>query len=238
MVGGRRRLTMNGNTTLLGVGDIVLINPGDVHACESADGSLLDYRAFNVSVSAMNAILADLGVAPPRDNHLFLEEVLCDQGIYSMASSCHATSEYGNQDDAELLFLFMGRLYEICGGRLGVLDNQSAVDVKQQPVEEACLFIEENFRQRITLDDLAKVANMSRYALIRAFSCTKGITPYRYLTTRRIMEARGLLGAGIEPADVAAALSFSDQAHFGRVFKEITGVSPGVYRASCARGAV
>ncbi|MEG0759621.1 MAG: helix-turn-helix domain-containing protein, partial [Raoultibacter sp.] len=62
--------------------------------------------------------------------------------------------------------------------------------------------------------------------------------PYRYLTTRRIIEARSLLGAGVEPADVAASLRFSDQAHFGRVFKEITGVSPGSYRASCAQGAV
>lgn len=45
----------------------------------------------------------------------------------------------------------------------------------------------------------------------------------------RVIRARALLAQGLPPAAVAAATGFADQAHLTRVFRRITGVTPGRY---------
>jgi AraC-like DNA-binding protein len=55
--------------------------------------------------------------------------------------------------------------------------------------------------------------------------------PMRWALQRRVARARTLLRAGTPPADVAAALGFTDQAHLTRVFRDAMGTTPGRYRA-------
>ncbi|MCI9591965.1 MAG: AraC family transcriptional regulator, partial [Lachnospiraceae bacterium] len=65
---------------------------------------------------------------------------------------------------------------------------------------------------------------------IRAFTKSKGITPYRYLETIRINEAKKLLSKGVSPLDAAIRTGFSDQSHFTNYFTSFIGLAPGVYR--------
>ena len=55
----------------------------------------------------------------------------------------------------------------------------------------------------MTLEELAAVACMNKYSLLRLFTKTEGITPYRYLETIRIGKAKELLAQDLEPAEVA-----------------------------------
>ncbi|WP_344656310.1 AraC family transcriptional regulator [Catenulispora subtropica] len=65
--------------------------------------------------------------------------------------------------------------------------------------------------------------------LIRSFTREYGMAPHRYLTSRRVDLARGLLLAGMPPAEAATASGFWDQSHLARHFKRVVGVSPGRY---------
>ena len=82
-----------------------------------------------------------------------------------------------------------------------------------------------------SLAELAQMAGMSRYQLIRAFRTATGMTPHAYQLNLRINQARVWLRSGEEMADVAYRLGFADQSHFQRVFKAHAGVTPGRYRA-------
>ena len=82
----------------------------------------------------------------------------------------------------------------------------------------------------MTLEELAAVAFMNKYSLLRLFTKTEGITPYRYLETIRIGKAKELLAQDLEPAEVALMTGFSDQSHFSKFFKEVIGLTPGQYR--------
>lgn len=64
----------------------------------------------------------------------------------------------------------------------------------------------------------------------RGFNISKGITPYRYLETVRINEAKALLGKGVQPVEAAMQTGFSDQSHFTNYFNRFIGIAPGVYR--------
>jgi transcriptional regulator GlxA family with amidase domain len=69
-----------------------------------------------------------------------------------------------------------------------------------------------------------------KHIVLRAFTKSKGITPYRYLETVRINEAKKLLGEGILPVEAAMQTGFSDQSHFTNYFNSFIGLAPGVYR--------
>ena len=88
----------------------------------------------------------------------------------------------------------------------------------------------------VTLDELARVGQMGKFALIRAFQRCHGMTPHRYVIEVRVRCAKALLARG-EPASVAAVRAgFVDQAHLTRRFREIVGLTPSAYaRASRER---
>jgi len=84
--------------------------------------------------------------------------------------------------------------------------------------------------ERLTVEDLAEVARLGRFQLLRAFSRRFGLPPSDYLRTIRLEAAKRRLAAGEAPADVAAAVGFVDQPHLTRLFKRAYGVTPGAYR--------
>jgi AraC-like DNA-binding protein len=96
-------------------------------------------------------------------------------------------------------------------------------------VRRARAHLRERWDQRVTLAELATVAGLSRFELVRRFRECSGVTPHAFQTNLRVEEARRLLAAGVGPAAVAAECGFADQAHLSRVFKRAVGVSPGRY---------
>ena len=67
-------------------------------------------------------------------------------------------------------------------------------------------------------------------SLLFLISALIHITPYRYLETIRINEAKEMPGKGVQPAEAAVQAGFSDQSHFTNYFVSIIGLTPGVYR--------
>ena len=87
-----------------------------------------------------------------------------------------------------------------------------------------------HFKERIYLDQICRCAGLSKSTLLRAFTKSKGVTPYRYLETIRINEAKKLLAEGMTPVEAAIETGFSDQSHFSNYFIQFIGLTPGLYR--------
>ncbi|MFE5337275.1 AraC family transcriptional regulator [Isoptericola sp. NPDC056573] len=80
------------------------------------------------------------------------------------------------------------------------------------------------------LDELAAVAGMDRYALVRTMKRATGLTPVAWRHNDRVTAARAMLRAGRPLAETAHALGFADQSHFHRVFRAHVAATPGAYR--------
>ena len=99
-------------------------------------------------------------------------------------------------------------------------------------VDKALWFIESHFAQDIGLDDIAAIAGVSRFQLVRAFGYVTGTSVMRYVRGRRLTEAARTLAGGA-PDILAVALDAGYGSHeaFTRAFRDQFGMTPEAVRA-------
>ncbi len=222
---GQRVLFCKNKEYSIEKGNVILFNPGDNHACVQSDDGTFDYRGFNISKGMMLDLAEE--VTGIRELPGFSKNVIYDEEIACYLRTLHemvmnGTSDFGKEEN--LLFLISaliqnyGQPFESC-----VLECR-------QEIEKACEFIRQHLNERIDLDQICRYAGLSKSSLLRAFAKSKGVTPYRYLETMRINEAKALLGKGMQPIEVAMQTGFSDQSHLTNYFNRFIGLAPGVYR--------
>ena len=97
------------------------------------------------------------------------------------------------------------------------------------------------FAEPISIDDLARASGTSRFHMSRLFRDAVGQSPYQYLLRTRIQRAAELLRGGKQSVtEVAFAVGFGDLGRFARMFRAVTGSSPGRFakeRAAACSGA-
>jgi AraC-like DNA-binding protein len=96
-------------------------------------------------------------------------------------------------------------------------------------------YLHAHLAERVTLDDLAKVAGLSPFHFLRQFQARHDATPQQMLMAFRLSAAKRLLAAGEAPAQVAAATGLADQAHLTRAFARRYGVTPARYQRGLQR---
>lgn len=101
------------------------------------------------------------------------------------------------------------------------------------PAQKALWYIESHLAEPLTLDDVAGVAGVSRFHLVRAFASATGLSVMRYVRARRLTRAAQALAAGA-PDILSLALEADYGSHeaFTRAFREHFGVTPEAVRAA------
>jgi len=94
-------------------------------------------------------------------------------------------------------------------------------------------YIDGNIDQRISVELLAGLANLSVCYFVRAFKQSTGVTPHDYLIRQRVERTKQLLSDSDMPlSEIALVAGFADQSHFSRRFRQHVGMSPRDYRWS------
>lgn len=92
-------------------------------------------------------------------------------------------------------------------------------------------YLNGNIDREVTLDELSRAFNISRFHLSRLFKRVYGVTPIRYNQMLRIEKARELIQYGnLSLTDISDALGFSSINAFSRAFRNMEGVPPSFYR--------
>lgn len=215
--GGRRTMRCNEEVHELVPGDLVVLNPGDVHACEQGDEALFAYDSIAVDAS----VLEGAPLSGP---------VIRSREAQELFNAVRAASEEGGGDAlAEGVFRLCKALLE--EGDANERDAHLNDDAARRVVAHFC----DHLSDPESLDELAAREGMSTYSLIRAYRNLFSITPMKHLTSLRVECACRLLAEGVEPATVAIELGFSDQPHLTRAFKQRVGVTPAAYGKMASR---
>lgn len=222
---GERCLSCRNQEYTIMKGNILLFNPGDNHSCVQSDDGTLEYRAFNIPQNVM----LDLSEEITRHRELpgFSPNVIFDEELTCYLLPLHQLIMDGSREfeKEETLLIMLTLLI----GRYG-RPFESCVPESRDEVESACRFLQEHYAQHISLSQICRHVGLSKSTLLRAFTKSKGVTPYRYLEALRINEAKKLLEQGVPPIEAAMRTGFSDQSHFTNFFSMFIGLSPGAYR--------
>lgn len=101
-------------------------------------------------------------------------------------------------------------------------DNKTIVEILK--------YINDNYSENLTLETIAANCYMSVNELCRLFKAHMGTTVAKYISSRRITEAKKLLKNGLSVSEAAEKCGFADYANFIRVFKKAVGIPPGQYK--------
>lgn len=82
----------------------------------------------------------------------------------------------------------------------------------------------------LSIQDVSKFINVSKYHFIRKFKEQVGITPYQYILNEKIKKARQGIISNQSLSELALDLGFFDQSHLCNTFKKHMGISPLKYR--------
>lgn len=222
---GERRLSCKNKEYILHKNDIVLFNPGDNHSCYQTDGRTLDYRGINISKESMLNLTKE--ITHNAFFPCFSKNVLHDEELTGYLRPLHQMIMDGSNEfeKEENLLLMISLLLDRYSQPFEDCTLQC-----QKELDDTCEFIRQHFAEPIDLEQLCKCSGLSKSSLLRAFTKSKGVTPYRYLQTIRINEAKKLLEKGVPPMEVAIQTGFADQSHFTNFFTMFIGLAPGAYR--------
>lgn len=118
-----------------------------------------------------------------------------------------------------------------------IFQGQKAHD--DEPIKKAQRFIETNFQDRITVDELAAISFLSRRHFERRFKQATFNTALEYIQRVKIEAAKMSLESSRENVnEVMYSVGYSDSKAFRKMFKSITGLSPSEYRAKYYKEAV
>ncbi|MCI8387351.1 MAG: AraC family transcriptional regulator [Clostridiales bacterium] len=103
-------------------------------------------------------------------------------------------------------------------------------------ISNAMRFLDENITEPLSLDEIAEKANLNKTYFITLFKKLNGVTPWEYITARRIEKSYELLRRGnMNVLEIATLCGFNNASNFNRAFRKVTGVTPSEFRKSDIR---
>jgi len=210
-------------------GDIVAINPRQVHACNPIEGLGLIYRMFYIMPQWFLDIAEEI-YHPLTSPVRFKAPVINDSELMETWSNFYL-SVVNNFDLLEKESRLIESIGKMVSDRCMIVSDDQP-DETSGAVALAEAYLSDHIVDKVSLKKLSEVAGLSRYHLLRRFQQEIGLPPHAYQMQLRVDLARSLIMQGQSLTQVAVNSGFSDQSHFSRHFKRFTGATPRQYRSS------
>ena len=230
IIGGTGMFLIDHQEHPVNVNDIIIVNPDVPHAEVSINAQTLEYIVLGID-----------GIRLAEGKHS--TERFCILGHYDSTeiSGClwnilreMEQKQTGFEDVCqacmEMLVIRLMRKISLsvsAATQLTVGNRQCAL-VKQ--------YIDQHFKEALSLEQLAERTHMSKYYLVHTFKEEYGVSPINYMISRRSVESKYLLAeTDLSLSQIAHLLGFSSPSYFSQAFRKSQGISPIDYRKS-ARG--
>lgn len=109
---------------------------------------------------------------------------------------------------------------------------RSSIKPKQVEIIDACTqYMEEHYQEKVSLEEISAMLDVTKYYLIRIYKDVNKITPYEYLTLYRINKAKDMIRNTSESIEnISAQCGFLNANTFIRAFKKCVGRTPTSYK--------
>jgi len=232
---GRLDVEVNGETHVMGEGDVVVLGSSQLHRDRSYGDSQVQYLVlqfdlqafFDQSTISYLQYFNETKVPLSAMNYLFKENAdarreaaACILEIYEEARRKEAGYELAVNLLIKKILLVMIR-----HDKMGLLAGQDRVErIRLKPVLD---YVEAGITGRVTVEDACRLANMSYYYFVKFFKKSMGISFTEYVNFRKIKTAEQLLlTRDLSVSEVGDRIGMPNMAHFYKMFKRFNHCSP------------
>jgi AraC-like DNA-binding protein len=217
---GVEKFRHKGATHYASAGQLVVINPDEVHDATSGSEEVWQYRAVYPSVALLGQLAqeAELSII----NLGFQRALVNDTSLLNKFLKAHKLSEKPTDrlEQESIVVEFLGDMLT----RLST--KKPSYGREHKAVQQIKTYLEAYAIQSVSLDDLKSVTGFSSHHLLKVFKQHTGLSPHQYQTQLRMGLAYQKVVSGIASKDVANDVGFFDQSHFIKVFKRYYGTTP------------
>lgn len=236
---GDETCSVAGHAHRLHAGDLVLINPEQVHTGHDGASEGLEYVSLYVDREGAQRLAVELGGAARAPEFLRVRVDRAPtlvhglQRLWERVAACDGAVDPATRLDLE------GEVDRVVGEALTSFSNlreprrRPAQRIRHRRVRRV-LEVLHTPGGPTDLQALADVAGLSKFHFLRHFTAEVGMTPGAYLRTLRISEAARSLRRGGSIDAAAADAGFTNLTAFTRSFRRVVGTTPLRYQRACA----
>ncbi len=225
IISGKGKYEINGQTRELKAGDLFFARPGELVSYKADPVDPWEYCWVGFNGLFINKIVLKLPFSGAMPVHTCGAEGTAIKDAIMNIYASRGPQPHNETRMVGYLYIFLS---ELMHQAQSMAPNTAVAGA--QYVNNAIKFVQFNYSQDISIDDIAKAVGVSRSHLYRVFINSVGQSPIDYLTGYRISEACYLLkNSQLSIAEIAISVGFFDQFYFSRVFKKAKGVPPSKY---------
>ena len=209
-------------------GDVLLYNAGTLHEVATNKEEKIGTFCFGVTDLRLNGLpvnhLTDAKDGFVRhSNEYFAQMLSMSHLIYTTLNN---ENEYNQEICLHLTVALMLLMIHLPGNTLKGMRSEDFI-----LVDRIKNFVDENFRDNINIDSIAKALHISPSYASHIFKAATGYSIKKYLSRRRIGEAETqLLSSNASVTEIAHMVGFNDSNYFNTVFSKTVGLTPRRYR--------
>lgn len=137
-------------------------------------------------------------------------------------------SQIQDREQVEMNCMLTDILSELALSRLPEYSDQAALS---RPLSEVWDYLEHHYTEPFSLEKLEVRFGINRYRMCREFSSAYGIPPQKYLTQKRLEEAKKmLLNTEFNVSEISSRVGYENVNHFINLFKKYVGLTPNAFR--------
>lgn len=230
----------------LHAGDAIFIPSGTLHSAKSISTAPVSFYALVFSpefiISSFDTVAYNTYILPVMHNNLKFAVALQNSetaNFWHREILNYLHCIFFSAPNGELFIrgqllllwniLYQNHIADITGSSAATRSNTNhSLSGQLQPVIN---YMQENYQQPLTLEDLAAIVHLSEGQFCRSFKQLTGMTPFAYLVRYRILQScHDLASTNKKITDIATTHGFNNISYYNRAFLKIMNMTPTEYR--------
>lgn len=233
---GQVEYTVNNTVIIAEKNDVIFIPSYSIHAA----------KALTPSASIMGLVYQNISYGDPllAEDQIYLESSFEFQHHFLVKHDsdynhdlCRKLSEIYQEyiSDypfrANMLISYLNQITTIFARCIGVSSTLNSFGRHKDDILKTINYIHQNYPNKITLETLCSLVNLSPFHFSRLFKNCMGISPIEYILHYRIKKALHFItSSNLSVTEISEAIGFCNVNYFITKFKEITGYTPLAYK--------
>lgn len=222
-------------------GDLLLINPFELHQLRSRTPRAPYERIvlwifpdyLNRLSTPQTSLTRCFDGSWPKHSNILRDSQLRQSKVHRLLRELLRESRQENYgSDVAAQGLIAQLMVEVNRLALANAPRREAESRAAEQIQQVLDYIDKNYDQPLSLDQLANEFFISKYYLSHEFRKQVGASVYRYITQKRLVIAKQLLCGGVPPTDVYQNCGFRDYSNFYRAFLAEYGLNPNAFSKS------